>query len=152
MPAVAKPPGQAAPQVSLPGEDIVDPGLTNDDMCVSLTVSVHGHKAVILDGAEFTRTFYAGMVYARRGLLFREFETFFDEIREAISIRVNTVVPVELPEEKSAVEPKPSQPAAFAGIKPWPAELDPKVLLHQEPDLGLQDDSLSEFPGPVGRQ
>src|ERR1041385_5694923 len=88
--AAAKEPSAA------PGEKVLDESLYEEDIKVSIILTVHGHKIDIMKRA-FEKTFYDAFESSNRGMLFSAIKNFLEhDIYEAIAVKINRKVPVTI--------------------------------------------------------
>ncbi len=132
-----------AKQPSAPStEKVLDESLDEQDIKVSITLTVHGRKIDIMKRA-FEKTFYDAFESPSRGMLFSAIKNFLEqEIYEAIAVKINRKVPYVMPEKPSHGQQQKGKVVRDL-IPPYPAHTgeneEPEISLHEWPPL---DDCL----------
>jgi|SRR6266704_118705 len=125
-----------------PVEKVLDESLDEQDIKVSITLTVHGRKIDIMKRA-FEKTFYDAFESPSRGMLFSAIKNFLEqEIYEAIAVKINRRVPYVMPEKPSHGQQQKGKVVRDL-IPPYtghPGENEePEISLHEWPPM---DDCL----------
>ena len=128
--AAAKEPSAA------PVEKVLDESLDEEDIKVSITLTVHGHKIDIMKRA-FEKTFYDAFESSNRGMLFSAIKNFLEhDVYEAIAVKINRKVPVTIAETPTLGEKRNGKHRpGYEPIPPYTGldEDDEDIKLHITP-------------------
>jgi len=119
-----------------PAEKVLDESLDEQDLKVSITLTVHGHKIDIMKRA-FEKTFYDAFESSNRDMLFSAIKNFLEhDIYEAIAVKINRRVHVTIAETPTMGEKQNGKHRP--GYEPIPAytgleEDDEDLKLHIPP-------------------
>src|SRR6266567_2555047 len=79
-----------------PKVQVLNPGLDESDLKLSLSVTIHGRTIRIMD-CNFSTTACGGLDAKNRGLVFQSIERLTDEVLRAAAIKLNSAVPLPEP-------------------------------------------------------
>ena len=128
---------EAPPQA--PAVPVIDERLDANDVTIMVTVKVHGRTRVLVNHCEFKTTVYEGLQDQMRGLLHQSIERIMTEARQAVSIKINSAVPMPDISPKERKRAGDEDDFLKEPIPPWPANqpasLPPDFALHVPPEL-----------------
>jgi hypothetical protein len=113
--------------------------LGEKDVRLSISVTVRGRSLKIMDKCSFETTIYEGLRDESRGRFFGALDRMLEDVKEGIGIKVNTIVPVRVPDWPEELGKNGRRHSLIKEpIPPYPGDgLPDELTIHKDTPLGF---------------